>query len=92
MIPYGDKLGHFFLFGFLALGTNIVFKLRGIRICNITVPYGAIAIASIAVIEEISQKFTPGRTFDINDIMASLAGIIVFSIILFGRILNKGHA
>jgi VanZ family protein len=87
--PYGDKIGHFLLFGLLALGTNIVFKLRGIRHGNITILYGAIVIFCVVVIEELSQKFIPGRTFDLIDIIASLAGIIVFSLISFGRTLNK---
>lgn len=89
IIPYGDKIGHFLLFGLLTLGANIVFKLRGIKIGNITVLYGAIVIFSIVIIEELSQQFIPGRTFDINDIMASLAGIVIFSMIPYGRILKK---
>lgn len=89
IIPYGDKIGHFLLFGYLALGANIFFKLRGIRIGNITVQYGAIVIFGVVVTEELSQKFIPGRTFDINDIIASLAGIVVFSIIPFDRMLKK---
>ncbi|MFH0780993.1 MAG: VanZ family protein [Pseudomonadota bacterium] len=89
MIPFGDKIGHFLLFGFLALGANIVFKLRGMRIGNINLFYGAIVIFVVVVIEEVSQKFMPGRTFDINDIMASLAGIVAFSLIPPGFLLKK---
>ena len=89
IIPFGDKIGHFLLFGFLTLGTNTVFKLRGIRIGNINVPYGAIVIFCAVVIEELSQKYTPGRTFDISDIMASLAGIVAFSFMPVGFILKR---
>ena len=89
IIPFGDKIGHFLLFGFLTLGTNIVFKLRGIRIGNINVPYGAIVIFCAVVIEEFSQKYMPGRTFDLIDIMANLAGIVAFSFMPFGFILRR---
>lgn len=89
MIPYGDKIGHFILFGILALGANLVFKLRGFRICNINLLYGAMLIFTADVLEELSQQYIPGRTFDIADLMATLAGIVVFSMISFSRIFNK---
>jgi VanZ family protein len=89
IIPFGDKIGHFLLFGFLTLGTNIVFKLRGIRIGNINVLYGSIVIVCVVVIEELSQKYMPGRTFDVIDIIASLAGIVAFSFIPFGFMLKR---
>lgn len=89
IIPFGDKIGHFLLFGFLTLGTNIVFKLRGIRIGNINVLYGAIVIFCVVVIEELSQIYMPGRTFDISDIMANLAGIVTFSFMPFGYMLKR---
>ncbi len=88
-IPFGDKIGHFVLFGILTLGANIVFKFRGVGIGNIKVLYGAIMIFCVVVIEEVSQKFMPGRTFDMNDIMASLAGIVVFSLIPLGFMLKR---
>lgn len=89
-IPFGDKIGHFFLYGVLGFGTTIVFQLRGIRIGKITVPYGAIIIAVIAVVEELSQKLLSSRTYDIYDMIASLVGIILFSMIPLGRLSKKG--
>jgi VanZ family protein len=83
MLPYGDKIGHFFLFGLLALGATIAFKFRSIKLGQLAVPYGAILISCLVVIEELSQKFIPGRTFDLNDIIASLAGVLVCGVLPF---------
>lgn len=85
MLPYGDKIGHFFLFGLLSLGTSVVLKLRGVRFGAVFVPYGAILISCLVVIEELSQKSFPGRTFDLGDILASLIGVFVFSVLPFFR-------
>lgn len=84
-IPSGDKIGHFFLFGLLTLGTNIVFRLRGVRLGVLTVPYGAILILTVVVIEEFSQHFIATRTMDISDIMADMVGIVAFSLITSGH-------
>lgn len=83
MLPYGDKIGHFFLFGLLALGTTIVFKFRSIKFSQLAVPYGAILISCLVIIEELSQKFVSGRTFDLNDMLASLAGVLVCGVLPF---------
>ena len=85
MLPYGDKIGHFFLFGLLALGATIVFKLQGVRIGWFLVSYGAILISCLVIIEELSQKFVSGRTFDLNDMLASLAGVLVCGVLPFCR-------
>lgn len=92
IIPYGDKIGHFFLFGLLALGANLALKRRGISAGRIFVPFGAIVIFGVVIVEEFSQKLMPGRTFDVNDMLASLAGVILFSLVPLGRRLKKRHA
>jgi polysaccharide biosynthesis protein VpsQ len=87
--PNGDKIGHLFLFGFLAFLTNFVFRLRGMKFCNIFLPYGSILIFTLGVIEEFSQYFMPNRTLDKNDILADLIGIIIFSVISYSRFLKN---
>lgn len=89
IIPYGDKIGHFFLFGILAFGANLVFKHRGYCIGSISLPYGAMLIFCIDLVEELSQQYIPGRTFDFIDLMATLAGIVVFSIISYSRLVTR---
>ncbi len=82
-IPYGDKLGHFFLFGFLTLGVNIGWKMRGFTLGNLKIPYGSVGIVTIVVVEECSQYFIPSRTLDMTDIIADFIGIAVFSFIAY---------
>ncbi len=89
IIPYGDKIGHFFLFGLLALGTNLALKRRGISAGSIFVPFGAIIIFGVVIVEEFTQKLMPGRTFDVNDMLASLAGVVLFSLVPLNRRLKE---
>jgi VanZ family protein len=80
-IPYGDKVGHFCLFGFLALGANFACKLKHFRVASFNIYVGSILVLVFASIEELSQHFIPNRTLDISDFVADCAGLIVFSII-----------
>ena len=79
VLPLGDKLGHFFLFGLLALGANLALNHRGIRWGRWLVPTGALVVFFVAAAEELSQMFVSGRTCDITDLLADVAGIVVFS-------------
>ncbi len=81
MLPLGDKLGHFVLFGLLALGANLALKHRGIRWGRWLVPAGALLVFFVAAAEELSQMFVSGRTCDITDLLADVAGIASFTVI-----------
>jgi len=81
MLPLGDKLGHFVLFGLLALGANLALKNRGIRWGRWLVPAGALLVFFVAAAEELSQMFVSGRTCDITDLLADVAGIASFTVI-----------
>jgi hypothetical protein len=83
-LSYGDKLGHFLLMGFFALVANLAFKLRAFRMGPVLIPYGAILVFGVVLIEELSQSFFPTRTCDLSDLSADLAGIIASSILLYG--------
>jgi hypothetical protein len=80
-IPYGDKLGHFCLFGFLTLGANFAFKLKSYKLLSFNVYIGSIAVLLLVLIEELSQYFIPSRTLDATDLLADIVGIITFSLI-----------
>ncbi|MEI8311659.1 MAG: VanZ family protein [Verrucomicrobiota bacterium] len=82
-VPLGDKIGHFFLFGVLALGANFAFRSRGFAIGRMLVPFGALLVFLLAAGEELSQRFFASRTCDITDLMADLTGIVVFSALGF---------
>ena len=80
-IPYGDKLGHFCLFGFLTLGANFALKLKYITLYSFNVYVGAICVFLFVLIEELSQHFIPNRTLDVSDLLADVIGIITFCLL-----------
>jgi len=78
--PYGDKAGHFILFGLLSLVVNLsVFEARPFadrkRLAMIVSSLLAIFIG----LEEYVQRFFPARSSDILDFLASCAGVILFA-------------
>jgi len=79
-IPYGDKAGHFLLYGILTLLLDLTFtrslphpsrKLVVLRI--------ALILSLIIGLEEYSQRFFTKRTFDLVDLTFSYLGVIFFS-------------
>lgn len=80
-LPYGDKLGHFFLFGLLTLGVNIGTAFRLVVLYRIRVFFGSLLVLLFVTVEEASQHFIPARTMDGMDLMADIAGITLFSLI-----------
>jgi hypothetical protein len=80
-IPYGDKLGHFCLFGLLSLGVNFAFKLKSFKLVSVNVYAGSAVVLLFVLIEELSQYFIPSRTMDIADLLADIFGIIVFGLV-----------
>jgi len=77
-IPNGDKLGHFGLFGLLnffitrAFLSSFPSRPRGWVALSI-----GLTLALLITLEEFSQKFFAKRTFDLIDLFASLAGLLV---------------
>lgn len=86
-LPFGDKLGHFGLFGMLTLLMNFACKLKTIKIASISIYLGAILVFAFAILEELSQFFVDSRTLDITDILADISGIAFFSGLTF--LINK---
>lgn len=80
-IPYGDKIGHFCLFGLLTLGANFAFKLKQLHLFSLPVYIGSIVVFIFIIFEELSQYFIPSRTLDITDLLADMFGIIIFNFI-----------
>lgn len=79
-IPYGDKAGHFILYGILTLLLDLTFtralphptrKLLVLRI--------ALVLSLLIGLEEYSQQFFAKRTFDLIDLAFSYLGVICFS-------------
>lgn len=80
-LPYGDKLGHFFLFGGLAFSLNYALRLRSIRVAFISIPLGSLVVLSFAILEEFTQVYIPSRSFDMFDIYSDVAGVLLFTIL-----------
>ena len=78
-IPYGDKIGHFCLFGVLTLGANYVFKFQKLEAYGIRLFLGTVLVIAFIVVEELSQHFVPTRTLDLFDLLADAAGVFLFS-------------
>ncbi|NQZ22539.1 MAG: VanZ family protein [Colwellia sp.] len=80
-IPYGDKLGHFILFGTLSLLTVIAFNYKYVLVYDYRLPIGAIIVFLLAIAEEMTQLFLSNRSFDMADISADIAGIFIFMLV-----------
>lgn len=80
-IPYGDKLGHFCLFGLLTLGANFAFKLKQYAVISLNIYVGSTIVFLFVLIEELSQYFIPSRTLDATDLLADVIGIITFNLV-----------
>lgn len=85
-LPFGDKIGHFFLFGLFTLAANVALKFKVLVNWN-NIPVGTIIVSICVLIEELSQSFFPNRTLDITDLIADSLGILFFTFI--GTVLNK---
>ena len=80
-IPYGDKLGHFCLFGLLTLFINLAFKFKTKNVAGRPIYLAVLIVSTFVILEELSQHFVESRTLDFVDLIADFAGIAVFSAI-----------
>lgn len=80
-LPYGDKLGHFILFGGLAFSLNFALRLRCFCLYIVPIPIGSFAVLSFAILEELTQLYIPSRSFDLLDIYSDVAGVTLFTIL-----------
>ena len=79
-VPYGDKIGHFFVYGMMTLFANYAFKFRYFA-NNKFNQYGAVVVIAFTTFEEFSQLLFSTRTFSLYDMIANLAGIGLFTIV-----------
>lgn len=77
-LPFGDKIGHFCLMGCFSFVINLVLKARNFQIGKIRYLLGSLIVLIIVFIEECSQLFVRGRTFDWGDLVADFLGIMIF--------------
>lgn len=78
-LPFGDKLGHFSLYGILAFLVNLALKNRRVAILGYQVLLGGLMVLIFAILEECTQMALSTRDFELWDIFCDLVGIILFS-------------
>lgn len=70
-LPYGDKVGHFVLYGTIALGAAFLVRSR-----TQVVALGLFVIA-LGIGDEFRQLTEPNRNFSAGDVLANLAGVSI---------------
>lgn len=78
LFPFGDKAGHFILFGILAF-LVVLTTLRSRRFLDprLVAVSVTLILALLAAAEEYSQKFFALRTFSLLDLFFSWAGLVL---------------
>ena len=85
--PYGDKVGHFILYGILTLLIDLTLLPSSARKSSSTIISSRRRVAvrvglflAVAItVEEFSQQYFSNRTFDMIDLGASVLGVMFFS-------------
>jgi polysaccharide biosynthesis protein VpsQ len=79
-IPFGDKIGHFLLYGLLTLLIDLaLFRSRPDLRPGLVAFRVALTLALLIGLEEYSQQFFANRSFDLVDLAFSCLGLIFFS-------------
>lgn len=79
-IPYADKIGHFSLYGILALLINLtLFRSLPNQSRLWVAVLSSLVLALLIGLEEFSQRSFSNRTFSLGDLSASYFGVIIFS-------------
>lgn len=79
LIPNGDKIGHFILYGCLAFLANLAFAYRFVKYRVLQI--GGILVLTFAIGEEFTQIWISNRTFDYVDILFDVLGICGFTML-----------
>ena len=78
-IPWGDKIGHFFLMGVMAYLLTLATNAERLTICGKSLMKGPFWLAVVVTLEEISQIWLANRGFSLWDLGFDYLGIIAFS-------------
>lgn len=73
--PLADKAGHIGLIGMLTLLFD--HALAGRKIKRVCIPLAPAIVFLVMTVEEVSQRWMPLRSFDLTDLAANYAGILV---------------
>lgn len=78
-LPFGDKIGHFVLYGMLAFLINLALTNRSVKLLGQPVLLGSILVLTFAFVEEFTQIAISTRNFEVWDMICDTAGVILFS-------------
>jgi VanZ family protein len=79
-LPYGDKVGHFILYGILTLLVDLaLFRSCPHRSRKFLAVTSGLILAVLIGLEEFSQQYFADRTFSLKDLAASYLGLLFFS-------------
>ena len=73
-----DKQGHFIYMGISAFMFNYLLKAKKVRILGYSVLLANLLLIIGTSLEEIRQYFIPNRNFELLDLSAGTAGILLF--------------
>ena len=91
MVPGADKAGHFVLMGLLAFLVNLGLGMATWRVGRFDVLKGSLLVLAFVIVEELSQVFFANRNADPIDLLADLAGIIVFGYLAQWVVARRNH-
>ena len=78
--PYGDKAGHFILYGILTFLINLtLFRSVSPQSRKLLAVKTGLILALLIGLEEFSQQFFVDRTFSLLDLSFSYLGVVCFS-------------
>lgn len=79
-LPYGDKMGHFILYGLLTfLVALTLFRSFPLQTPQRIALISGLVLAAFIGLEEFSQQHFAERIFSYRDLIASYLGVIFFS-------------
>lgn len=87
-----DYLIHFCEYGLLSFLSFVTFRGNDFKIRPRKYIVITLSLFIFAILDELHQKFIPGRSFNVNDIASNLAGIIaalLFCVVVFSMIRLK---
>ena len=74
-VPYKDKVGHFTLYGILAVLFDLALNKANWHVKSWGISKAAVFVLTFAILEEFTQIWIPARNFDWVDGLADLIGI-----------------
>ena len=86
IVPYYDKVGHFFLFGICGYAFHRASKRKYVAVFPVAITLFTV----FTVLEEYLQTFSSNRTFSLTDLFFSLLGIWVFFLVDYVLNESKG--